>query len=214
MSNSAIAVLDELRSNVPAVPDETFNQLVGSQNTYSSRLQLFSFNSGAVKEEKIKAGRFAIVNGQELTEIGDEVVLMPVAIRAKAMDLSGDRPVIAYDLAGSLFKDIQLRSKEKDSNCMCGVEFLVYLPNQDAFTTFYLANATLLREASNMKANIGLAVKVKSKLIKKDKLSWHGIQIASFPTEITVPERSRFESEIAMFGNARDSSTEEAAPEA
>lgn len=211
MSNSAIAVLDDLRNNVPAVPDEMFKELVGAQNTYSSRLQLFSFNSGAVKEEKIKAGRFAIVNGQELTDIGDEIVLMPVAIRAKAMDLSGDRPVIAYDLAGSLFKDIQLRSKEKDSNCMCGVEFLVYLPNQDVFTTFYLSNATLLREAGNMKANIGLPVKIKSKLIKKDKLSWHGIQIASFPSDITVPERGRFESEITMFGNAQDSVVGDAA---
>lgn len=207
-----MAVLEDLRNNVPAVPDETFNQLVGAQNTYSSRLQLFGPNSAAVTEQKIKAGRFAIVNGQDLTDVGDEVILMPVAIRAKAMDLSGPRPVIAYDLAGSLFKDIQLRSKTKDSNCMCGVEFLVYLPNQDTFTTFYLANATLLREAGNMKANIGLAVKVKSKLIKKDKFAWYGIQIASFPTEIAVPEKTRFESEIAMFGNARDTVLEEEAP--
>lgn len=209
--NNAIAVLDELKSNVPAIPDEAFNQIAGAQNTYSSRLQLFSFNSGAVKDEKVKAGTFAIVNGQELDILGDEVVLMPVAIRCKAMDLSGDRPVIAYDMNSSLFADIRTRSKDRDSNCMCGVEFLVYIPDRDVFTTFYLANATLLREAGNVKANLGIAIKCKAKLIKKEKLSWHGMTVAAFPAEIKIPESDRFRSEINMFSNVQDGTAEPAA---
>ncbi len=198
-ADSALAVLEGLRTGVPAVADETFTQLAGDQNSYSSRLQLFSFNSGAVKEEKIKAGRFAIVNGQELTDLGDEIVIMPLAIRAKAMDLSGDKPVIAYDHTSQQFREIQANAKVKDSNCMVGLEFLVYIPDHDAFTTFYLANATLLREAQNVKNNLGTAIKCKAKLIKKEKLSWHGMTVAAYPADIKLPEKASIIAELGSF---------------
>jgi hypothetical protein len=207
---NAIAILNELQSSVPALNDETFNSLVGAQNNYSSRLQLFSFNSGAVKDKKIEEGHFAIVNGQELTDLGEEVCVMPVGIRCKAMDLSGDKPSIAYNQEGSLFQDIQTRSKVKDSNCMVGVEFLVYVADKDVFTTFYLANATLLREAGNLKSNLGLPVKLKSRLIKKERYSWHGITVTAFPADIQMPPKDRFQSEIQMFSNAQDSTPDAA----
>lgn len=208
--NNALAIINELQSSVPAVSDAQFNALAGDQNNYSSRLQLFSFNSGAVKDKKIDEGNFAIVNGQDLDILGEEVTVMPVAIRCKAMDLSGDKPVIAYNQDGNLFVDIQTRAKVKESNCMVGVEFLVYVPDKDVFTTFYLANATLLREAGNIKSNLGLPIKIKSRLIKKERFSWHGITVTAFPADIQTPPKERFQSEILMFSNARDSGPEAA----
>lgn len=212
--SSALSVLQELNQGNLATQmgDDVFKDLTGPQNSYASRLQLFSFNSGPVQNNKIEHGHFGIVNGQEVKDLGQEVTVVPCGIRCKAMDLSGDRPVIAYEQTGDLFNMIRAKSKEKDSDCMCGVEFLVYLPDQETFTTFYLANATLLREAQGIKDSMGHTLRFKSKVITKDKLRWHGIIVAPFPADIAVPLKEVFERELTIFLNAKDSTVESSEP--
>lgn len=202
MSN-ALAVLNELENGGLAVSDESFKGLIGDQNTYSSRLQLFSFNSGAVTSRKIEAGHFGLVNGETIEDLGEEISCMPLAVRPKAMDLSGDKPNIVYDTTSPAFIDIQSRAKaSKESNCMVGVEFLVFLPEKDVFTTFYLANATLLREAQNIKDNLGQLLKVVSKPIKKERYSWHGIVVSLSSVEIETPSKDRILAEFNAFKKA------------
>ncbi len=202
MSN-ALAVLNELENGGLAITDESFKGLVGEQNSYASRIQLFSFNSGAVTDNKIKAGHFGFVNGQDIKDLGEEIQVMPLGVRPKAMDLSGEKPLIVYDTTNPIFAEIQSKAKaSKESNCMVGVEFLVYLPEEDVFTTFYLANATLLREAQNIKDNLAQLLKMTSKLIKKDRYSWHGMTVALSSVEIQIPSRDRIVAELSAFKRA------------
>ena len=94
---------------------------------YLQRFQLVT-KGKYVDTGKITPGHYGIPlpGGEEIEDLGDSVDILPLAVRAKALDMSDRSAVVAvYDMKTPEFKDIKARASEKDSGCMWGPSFLV-----------------------------------------------------------------------------------------
>ena len=79
---------------VIAVPqdagDEMFDQIANS-GKYLPRLQMFGSKSDAVGAGKIGMAHFGLVTGKDnIQDLGEEVQIVPVYWRPKALDTSGE----------------------------------------------------------------------------------------------------------------------------
>jgi hypothetical protein len=198
--NNMLAVLGDV-STAMAIPSADFDLLAGEQNNFQTRLQLYTFASNPCKDKTFPEGHWGLVTASEIKDLGESVTIVPIGVRPKAMDVSNAKPVIAYRMESPLFTSIREKAGVANSNCMCGVEYLVFLPEYDAFTTFYMANKTLRREAQNVKNNLGNPIVMKTKLIQQGKNKWHGVVIAPFPTPIQAPAVERIKFEQNQFMN-------------
>lgn len=174
-------------------------------------LKLCSFNSSEVKEGKIAAGRYALVRTKDspIGDLGDEVEAAVLGVRALALDTKGDL-VKSYDHNSDTFKSIQNRAdNETDSGCMYGPEFLLWVPGQ-GFTIFFCGNATLRTIGKDLRARIGSAATLKTRLIKKGKNSWHGAVVtdcSSFDAS-GMPASDVIVKEVERFNNPKTEAAE------
>lgn len=184
------------------------NELVDFDNVttsgdaaYLQRLQLFSSKSDACTEGKIGIGRWGLVNDSAITDLGSEVDLVVLAYRAKALSIDGDTIITDYDAQSETFAAIREKSFEKDSGCMYGPEFLVYVPSVSVFATYFASSKTARREAKTIRPLIGLAATFKSRLIEKGRWKWHGPVVLPCSTPMDFPDMEIIVKQIEKFKN-------------
>lgn len=192
----------------PAVMHEQFDDMVSS---YLPRLQLFDSNSKQCKLKQVGQGNYGLVVNGSITDLGDDIKLFIVSLRSKAMDLNGG--VRSYfDPKNVEFARIQARAKIKNSGCMCGPEFLVYVPDVRKFATFFMSSATLRREAPNVKSQLGKACTLRSHLIDDGKYTWYGPISSSCSVPLEPPPADKMFAEIEKFKNPPVEEVETAEP--
>lgn len=185
--------------NVSLVPqnlDENDISSVIASGDYLKRLQLMGANSEAVKDGKIGMGSYALVTDKEnMKDLGKEIDVLVCSFRFKAMQISDDGSVInSYDPKDPEFTRIKdVANADSESGCMCGLDFLLWLPTENCFATFFMASKSARREAPNVRAKInekqgkpGPAT-FGSKLVKKQKYSWHVTTVSDCTTEFDLP---------------------------
>lgn len=94
---------------------------------YLQRFQLVT-KGKYVDTGKITPGHYGVPlpGGEEIEDLGTSVDILPLAVRAKALDMSDRDAVVAvYDMNTPEFRDIKARSSEQNSGCMWGPSFLV-----------------------------------------------------------------------------------------
>jgi hypothetical protein len=199
--------------------DEDFSGISGNRTAFLPRLQLFTSNSEQVKAGKIPLAHYGLVVGEELTDLGKEVLAIPLAWRAKAMYVKAD-PVLAYhDAKSAEFQDIKKKA-DADSNSgnLYGPEFLVWLGPTHGFVTFFMASKTARNSAVAVRAllplpdgrmRVGLLT---AEFIKTSEYSWHGPKMVVSAQSLELPAQDSLETTIADFLNPKDSVTAEAAP--
>jgi hypothetical protein len=160
------------------------------------RIQLCGSSSNEAKEGRVGMGHFAMVrNKKSLIDLGNEFVCVLVSWRPKAMRFNSDPLVSYYNHLSPEFKAIVEQSAQADAGCGYGPEFLLWLPEQGEFVTYFMSNKTARTEAAVVKQYMGRACVFKSSLIKTKKYSWHGpvcseytSPISAMPDEVTVKE--------------------------
>lgn len=180
----------------PVASDDVFNDM--AKSTGFKRVQLFGSNSLEVKKGEIPCGVFAIVDGSETKVMGKTFDCLVLDWRPKAIRIE---PVmeILYDSTCAEFKKIQAESTVKDSKCMCGIEFLLYIP-KEGFIPYYLSNKSSMYEAKPLKALIGKAATIKTILIEGKEFSWHAPKVSSCSVPITdIPKPEDVAAEITAF---------------
>lgn len=150
--------------------------LVSTAGDFLPRLQLYGGNSTAAKEGKIGIGCYGIVRSKDVIEdLGKSVDVVIVDGRAKALRVEKDNSIITkFDPNDVEFKKIMAESNVKDSGCMYGPEFLLYVPSAEAFVTFFMSSKTARRAAKNVYARMRKGATLSAELIKTAKYSWHG----------------------------------------
>ncbi len=188
---------------------ETFDDIVKSGN-YLGRLQLFGSKSDAVAEGRIPAAHYGFVHDDDITDLGEEVDLVIIGWRAKALDTSGDALIIDFNSKSEIFADIKARSGSRDSGCMFGPEFLVYLPEQDVFATYYMSSKTARREAKKVVPLVGKAATLKCHLIDPpaSKYKWHAPLVFPCSAPMKAPPEDKLREEWAKFSNPPKSDVE------
>lgn len=211
--------LDQLPSTQIGT-DQDFDDIAKSSD-FLPRLQLYT-KGKAVNKRLVQPGSYGVpVSDDEVTDLGDEIDLIPLARRPKAIDLKDQENIVSvYDTHEDEFKRIQAASAEKDSGCMYGPSFLVYERSTGRFYEFFCGTKSARTEAkriypylpltqAQIDANSALAnqqphgpraLTLRSKLVEKGTYSWH-VPVASPcttpftelpPTEEIVKQIDRF----------------------
>ena len=116
-------------NNLPSTQvgtDEQFAELAKSTE-FLARLQLYT-KGKAINKGLVRPGHYGIpASDEDVEDIGDEIDIIPLARRPKAIDMTDtDAVLVNYDPESEEFKRIAAQSLEKESHCMYGPSFLVF----------------------------------------------------------------------------------------
>jgi hypothetical protein len=184
---------------------------VASGSGFLPRLQLFGAGSELVKKGKFPMGHYGLVRSKDQVEdMTTSCVALAITWRAKALRIDGDDILNFFDPEHPEFKKIQVESEEKDSGCLFGPEFLLWLPESQpsTYTTFFCGSKTTRREAPNLKGLLGKACTLKMHLIETKKYSWHGPIITPCSTPFALPSFEEIKSVADKFSNPPESEVE------
>lgn len=186
-------------------------ETVSATAEWLPRLQLCGSNTDLVKEGKIGMGKFALVtSANKFVELDKEIDILLVAWRAKALDLSGEDIVQTFDAKSDLFSKIKEKAGVKDSGCMYGPEFLVWIPEIKKFGTFFLGSKTARNQSDNMYAYLQAICRLRSTFIKKGGYSWHGFEVLETSETYQPPEMDEVIEQTEKFLNPPANEVEEA----
>lgn len=178
-----------------------FDSVTSNKTSYLPRLQLFGSKSDACAEGKIGIGRWGLVNDDVITDLGVSTDVIILAFRPKALDTSSDTVINNHDADSEIYATIREKSREKDSGCMYGPEFLVFVPSEDVFATYFASSATARREAKKLRVLIGCGVTLKCHLIEKGRFKWHGPIVLPCSAPLDVPDLTIVEVQKEKFRN-------------
>lgn len=185
-----------------------FDIVTANKTAYLQRLQLFGSKSDACAEQKIGIGHWGLVNDDAITDLGVAVDVVLLGFRAKALDTSSDTVVNNHDAQSEVFASIRERSGERDSGCMYGPEFLVYVPSEEVFATYFASSKTSRREAKKARSLMGSAMTLKCRLIETTKYKWHGPVVLPCSAALDLPDPKIIKDQIEKFNNPPTSDIE------
>lgn len=190
--------------------DEVFDD-VATATKFLPRFVLFTSNSTECQMGLVQPGHYGIVavKGQPIIQLTNSVDVFILIWRPKALDLSNPGVVLSvFDVKDPRFADITAKSDEKDSMCMFGPEFLLWVPKVGKWATYFAGNKTARRESVTVKSMLGKFVTFKSHLITKGTYKWHGPQTFECTTPYDLPPMAEIHEEAERFNNP-DPSVEE-----
>lgn len=195
--------------------DEKHFAEIASGASFFPRVQLFGGNSNLCKKGKINVGTYGLVRSDknEVEGLTAEFSCVVLGWRPRAMQIEDDNTVHTYYNPSSPdFKRVKDKadSGEKDTGCMYGPEFLMWLPsvNPSCFATFFCSNPTARREAPTLKAMIGRASTFKAVYIESKKFSWHGPKFVPCSAPMTIPPREEIVAALNKFNNPPETAEE------
>lgn len=190
--------------------DKTFAG-VSSGGGFLPRLQLFGATSNLCKEGKIGMGNYGLVRSKDSVEdLTKEVNVLVLAWRPKALEIGADEIISIFNPNNDEFKRIAAKSEESDSGCMFGPEFLVYIPAVESYATFFMSSKSSRREAPSLKALMGKAATIRSKLVKTKKYMWHAPDITMCSQQFEIPAQEVLVEQINRFNNPPETESEAA----
>lgn len=187
---------------------------VASSNDYLQRLQLLTSQSTVVKKDLSLANQYALLNSDGLDAIGTDIDIFIGPCRPKALDMSGETPVTSFDKDSEVFKDIQARSDEQDSGCMFGPEFLVWIPSQQKYATWFLATKSHRKLYKEVRALTGNAARLSSRLVETKDYSWQVSTVKASDVEFgenDFPSEEVTTATVASFNEEEGTKVEKAA---
>ena len=189
---------------------ETFKS-VTKAGDWLARLQLFGSNSDAVKKRLIPMAHYGKVGRKDdITDLGEEVSVIPINWRPLALSF-GEEIISVYDRTDPLFAEIQAKADEKDSDCVFGPQFLLWLPTEREFLLYHMNSKTARGEAPKLLKLLGQHTVFKAKYIETKNYSWHGPQILPNPVApVSLPEPTRLTAEVNKFRNPPKQEVEKA----
>jgi len=192
--------LDELQGkDLSAFSEKEYESLKTSD--FLPRLQLMTSNSEKCKKGEFPVNNYALVEGSAFKDVGKTVDAIVFAWRPKALEID-DEIITIYKIEDSEFERIKDRAdNEKDSGCMWGFEFLLWLGELQKFCTFFCGSKSARKEAPNVKSHMNGAITLRSKLIETKKYSWQGIDVVSCSTPMPMPTKVALEAELDKFNN-------------
>lgn len=198
MSEEENALIPVGDLGVQKYSDDDFNSVASTG--FLPRLQLLTSSSGPCKEGEFPVNHYAMVKGKNYIDLSGEVICLVIAWRPKALRM-GDEFMAVFDINDPEFKKIEEESGQQDSGCMFGPEFLVYLPNEKEYATFFMGSKTARNESPNMKQLIGKAATLSHQKISSKKYSWCAPQVVPCTTPFDIPDIDEIKEIAEKFNN-------------
>jgi hypothetical protein len=213
--------------------DDQFLELAKSSE-FIGRLQLFT-KGKAINKGLVRPGCYGIPESdEEVKDLGNEITIIPLARRPKAIDMTDtDAVIVNYDPESEEFKRITATSLEKESHCMYGPSFLVIEESTGRFLEFFCGSKSTRSEAkkvypflpltandiarqkaagndvAGLKPHGPLPLTLKSRLVEKGTYSWHvPVVIKSGEPFTKLPPLDKIVAEINKFVNCKGDGVE------
>ncbi len=194
--------------------DDVFDLMTISTD-YFPRLQLMGGQSTLVQEGKMNVGTYAYIRTRDSFEnLGPDVDVLVCSWRIKAMRIGEDEVVSIFDINNPEFDKIKVESKIQNSGCMCGVEFLLWIPTQQSFATFFMASKSFARIAPSVRScidednNTPGPCSLTSKLVSNKKYKSHVPVVRQCSTAFEMPEQEDFIASLEKFQNPNEEEVE------
>lgn len=178
--------------------------------TYLGRVQLMTSNSNMCKAGKFPINSYAHVHDQNYTDLGKQADVLVCGWRPKALEMD-EELISVFDPEHEEFKRIQAKSEEKDSGCMFGPEYLIWIPSIKKFATFFMGTKSSRREAPSMQARMQKAATLDSKLIETKRFTWQAPEIKACNTAFDIPEEGDIVEQLQAFMNPPETEVEKVA---
>lgn len=217
-TNTALTLASLTETQIaPASMDENdFKEMAVTRN-FLPRINLLQALSKEVTKKKLPSGEFIFTVGKDdITKMGEKFTCIPLAFRFKAVDMRNKEKILNYyDQKSPEFLNVKKISKESSmSGCLCGIEFLLWVPEREAYATYYLSSTSALAEAQNIRNLIGKPTWLKSKQVETEKYSWY-VPVSLFcsdptnePSDLALAKET-----INTFLNPKSSDVEIVTPE-
>jgi len=180
--------------------DDEFDKMVSGK--WLPRLQLMTSNSNKCKSGEFPVNHYALTVGSSLMDLGKEVDILVCGMRYKALDTSGDQILSVYDPQSPEFAKIQDKADNtKDSGCMYGPEFLVWVPASKKFSTFLMGSKSSRKVAPDVRARVGSAATLGSQMAKTASYQWMVTNCKPCNTPFDMPDMTALKDELVKFAN-------------
>jgi hypothetical protein len=203
--------LDSVPGGLVKHDDNVFKE-VASSGDFFPRVQLMTSSSDKCKTGEFPINHYALIRDQAHEDLGTAVDVLVVAWRPKALD-TNDPVISVYDPADPQFARIKEKSGEKDSGCMFGPEFLLYIPSKKEFATFFMGSKSSRRESPNVKARLQKAATLKANRIETPAYTWYAPMVQPCSTPFDLPEHDDLMEVVTKFNNPPKPTVEKVAPD-
>lgn len=182
-------------------------QHVGKMSKYSSAADI-------PMAKTIPNNNFAlIVNDDDYKDVGKTVDVMAISWRQKALDAKAGKSY--YDHTSDEFIEIETRAgAERNSKCMFGPEFLVYIPELGELATFFFGSKSLRFEVKKIlalyEAKQPITFTYKT-ITLKDETVYTCATVTPCATPIDPPDADKMvyiNKELEKFNNPKSSQTD------
>lgn len=204
-----IKVDDETSALLTTQDDKDFASLAKNLGFLPS-FKLFNAQAKACQQRKITAGNFGLVKSKDdIVDLGPQTDVIPITHRLKAVEKAGDQYLSYYQRSSEGFERAKAKADaDKNSGCMAGVEFLLWIPDHMTFALFYAFNTSNLAVADAIKALYLKATTFKSKFVETKKFSWFAPEVLICSTELITPEQDLLNSTVKAFRSPKEATVE------
>ena len=222
VENTDLAIVgeDDLGALLATQQKATEEELavVSSGGKYFPRLRLMIANSKPCKKPLDEGGfpvnHYALVQGQNLQDLGKHLDVLPLVYRPKALDTS-ETIINSYTPSSEQFQRIMAEADVKDSGCTFGPEYLCWVPSIKAFATFFMNSVSSRNEAPAMKARLGKPCTLKSQHIDppKSKYDWYAPTVVACTTPFEMPLKKDLLAATEKYNALEDTKIEKVSEE-
>jgi hypothetical protein len=164
MSNTSLAAFGSIPVSEAALPS-TEKAAKKPQGKFLPRVQFVSTGSSKlVTDKKVEVGHWALVDGDETTDLGESIDVIVLARVDKGVDFSGDETVVAFkssneeDNAEYARIEAEVIADGYDSGCMYGPVYLLFLCDTEQFVELFFNNTSGRNEADNIDLFLPISV--------------------------------------------------------
>ncbi len=172
-----------------SVLDDATAEALTSSTTYLPYLQLMAGTSKQVGAGKAVVGDYMLTDGNGSTSLGKSFTVIVMGARACARTF---KPSVKsfFDINSAEYIEVVDLSKQKDSNCGHGPEFLFWIPDQQRFATMFLGSATGRNSSDPVMVSFRSGtgrLTVGSKPLKNATHEWLGQAFTPYDHELEYP---------------------------
>jgi len=231
MSKDLIPFNADQLPSVELATDDQLKELTKGTD-FLQRLQLVT-KGKYVDTSKIKPGRYGVPQpgGKEIIDLGEEIDILPLAVRAKALDMRDRDAIIAvYDMNLPEFERIKTLAAETNSGCLWGPSFLIVERGTGEVYEYFMGNKSARQESGKLRPFLPLSSEkaealgeephgpipctLKCRYIQRTDYGWH-VPVVTKCSEpfANIPSLDRLRTEVKSFAAAKDNGIERVSPD-
>ncbi len=208
MSEELAVVTQEDLAALPSINEEAIANVIDSGFERIPYIKLVTPQSTALIARGFPANNYGLFAGEDEPDVlGPNVSVLPLHCKPMALDTSEpESTYVIFDTSNPHFERIVSESNKPGDtqNYMHGVNFMIWLPEQEKLVTMFFGTKSARRVAPTMKAQLRKMATLGSKLIETAKYSWYVPKVTASDASMPELDMARISEAVQTFVDAPD----------